>query len=47
MFLFEVKDPSTFVEDADFGKYEGKETILKLKNVESRTMNKVRVWYGD
>jgi len=45
MFLFAVKDPASFVTDTGFGKYKGKEEVLKLKNDEGRTMNKVYVWY--
>jgi len=47
MFLFAVKDPASFVVDTGFGRYRGKEEVLKLKNEERRTMNKVYVWYKE
>jgi len=47
MFLFAVKDPASFVFDTGFGKYRGKKEVLKLKNEEGRTMNKVYVWYKE
>jgi len=45
MFLFAVKDPASFVNDARFKQYRNRKEILKLKNSDGRTMNKVYVWY--
>ncbi len=47
MFIFAVKDPASFVADTRFGKYRNKKEVLKLKNDEGRTMNKVYVWYRE